>query len=117
MTKSSASFLRRKARVRYSVKNKASGKYRLSVHRTSAHVYAQVIDDGNSVTVASASSLADLKEAKVSGCDAAYKIGELIAKRCLDKQVSSIVFDRGGYIFHGRVKAIADGARSVGLNF
>ena len=110
---------RRKARVRRAVK--ASGtRVRLSVHRSSKHIYAQVIDDVKGQTLASASTLEkDLRSSLKTGADigAAKAIGKLIAERATAKGVKDVVFDRGGYIYHGRVKALADAAREGGLNF
>jgi large subunit ribosomal protein L18 len=92
---------------------------RLNVFRSSKHVYAQVIDDTNGKTLASASTLdAELKEAGNGGnVEAARKVGELLAKRAKDKGVESVVFDRGGYLYHGRIQALADAAREGGLQF
>ncbi|MDP1628418.1 50S ribosomal protein L18 [Parvibaculum sp.] len=91
---------------------------RLSVFRSSKHIYAQVIDDTRGVTVAAASSL-DEKFGKKTGTDvaAAGEVGKLLAQRAKEAGVTDVVFDRGGYIYHGRVKALADGAREGGLNF
>ncbi len=113
-------FNRRRARVRTSIRKVASGRPRLSVHRTNQHIYAQVIDDVRGVTVAAASTLdADLRKGlKVgSNVDAAAKVGKLIADRAKGAGVDTVVFDRGGFLFHGRVKALADAAREAGLNF
>jgi large subunit ribosomal protein L18 len=112
--------LRRVARVRRAVKARANGKPRLSVFRSSKQIYAQIIDDANGVTIAAASSLEkDQREALKTGAtvDAAKTIGKLIAERAVAKGVKDVVFDRGGYIYHGRVKAVAEGAREGGLNF
>ncbi len=91
---------------------------RLSVFRSAKNIYAQVIDDQRGVTLAAASSLegAD-KKAKGSDKDAAAKVGALVAQRAMEKGVKDVVFDRGGYLYHGRVKALADAAREAGLNF
>ncbi len=107
---------KRAARVRLRLKKLAGGRPRLSVHRSSKNIYAQVIDDARGVTLAHASTL-EAKDAKGSDKEAAARVGELIAKRALDKGVKDVVFDRGGYLFHGRVKALADAAREAGLNF
>jgi large subunit ribosomal protein L18 len=111
---------RRKARVRRSIRARAYGKPRLSVHRSSKQIYAQIIDDENGVTLVAASSLEkDQREGLKTGADveAAKVIGKLIAARAVEKGIKDVVFDRGGYVYHGRVKALADGAREGGLNF
>ena len=113
-------FLRRARRVRHSLKRAANGRARLSVFRSSKHIYAQVIDDRDAKTVAAASSLdKDLKGALPKGTDlaAAQAVGKLVAERAVKAGVKDVVFDRGGYIYHGRVKALADAAREAGLNF
>ena len=108
-------FERRRRRVRTALKSRAGGKPRLSVHRTGKHIYAQVIDDRDGRTVAAASTLG----AKASGAnvDAAAQVGKTIAEAAKKAGVTSVVFDRGGYLFHGRVKALADAAREGGLEF
>jgi large subunit ribosomal protein L18 len=114
------SFLRRSRRVRHTLKRAANGRARLSVFRSSKHIYAQVIDDRDGKTVAAASSLdKDLKGALPKGSDlaAAQAVGKLIAERAVKAGVKDVVFDRGGYLYHGRVKALADGAREGGLSF
>ncbi len=112
---------RRKARVRRTLKkNNDQGRPRLSVFRSSKNIYAQVIDDKNGVTVASASSMEkDLKKSLKTGADtdAATTIGKLVAERAAKAGVTDVVFDRGPYIYHGRVKALAEAARESGLNF
>jgi large subunit ribosomal protein L18 len=111
---------KRARRVRWRLKTTAGGKPRLSVFRSGKNIYAQVIDDKNGVTVAAASSLdADAKkELKTgSGAAAAALVGKLIAARAKEKGVGEVVFDRGGYLFHGRVKALAEAAREGGLKF
>ena len=111
---------RRAARVRRAVKAAANGRPRLSVHRSSKNIYAQVIDDANGVTLAAASTLdASLKGSLKTGADkdAAAEVGKLVAERAIKAGVSDVVFDRGRYLFHGRVKALADGAREAGLKF
>jgi large subunit ribosomal protein L18 len=111
---------RRKARVRRAIKAAANGRLRLSVHRSSKHIYAQVIDDTKGVTLASASTLEKtLREAGKSGAniEAAKAIGKLVAERAAQKGIKNVVFDRGGFIYHGRIKALADAAREGGLNF
>ncbi|MBK7368033.1 MAG: 50S ribosomal protein L18 [Candidatus Eisenbacteria bacterium] len=107
---------------RYRIRNKVSGtqaRPRLSVFRSSAHIYAQIIDDTQGVTLAQASSRDDVKslvdgKGKVSVSTA---VGKLLAQRAKDKGIAQVAFDRGGYLYHGRVKALADGARAGGLNF
>jgi large subunit ribosomal protein L18 len=114
------SFVRRSTRVRHALKRVSSGRPRLSVFRSSKHIYAQVIDDAAGKTVASASSLdKDLKGSLSKGCDtsAAQAVGKLVAERALQAGVTDVVFDRGGYLYHGRVKALADAAREAGLSF
>lgn len=113
-------FLRRAHRVRHTLKRKAHGRARLSVFRSSKHIYAQVIDDNAGRTVVAASTLdKDLRGALKKGSDleAAQAVGKLVAERALKAGVTNVVFDRGGYIYHGRVKALADAAREAGLNF
>jgi large subunit ribosomal protein L18 len=108
-------FDRRRRRVRTALKSRAGGKPRLSVHRTGRHIYAQIIDDAGGKTVAAASTLG----VKASGAnvDAAAKVGSDIAAAAKKAGVTAVVFDRGGYLFHGRVKALADAAREGGLEF
>ncbi|HEY1752158.1 MAG TPA: 50S ribosomal protein L18 [Caulobacteraceae bacterium] len=108
--------VRRAARVRLRLKQLAAGRPRLSVHRSAKNIYAQVIDDARGVTLAHASTLEE-KGQKGADKAAAAKVGELIAKRALDKGVKAVVFDRGSYLYHGRVKALADAAREAGLDF
>ena len=113
-------FQRRRMRVRRSLAKVSHGKARLSVFRSSKHIYAQVIDDARGVTVACASSIdKELKGKLAKGADkaAAAEVGKLIAKRAQDAGVKAVVFDRGGYLYHGRVKALADAAREGGLSF
>ena len=120
MTELNQLFARRKSRVRRSLKANSTGRPRLSVHRSSKHIYVQVIDDAGGKTVAAASTLEkDLKSALKTGADkaAAAAVGKLIAERALKAGIKDVVFDRGGYIYHGRVKALADAAREGGLNF
>lgn len=108
---------RRAERTRIRLRSLANGRPRLSVFRSAKNIYAQVIDDERGVTLASASSLEGEKAAKGSDKDAAARVGALVAQRALEKGVKDVVFDRGGYIYHGRVKALADAAREAGLNF
>jgi large subunit ribosomal protein L18 len=108
--------LRRAQRTRTRLKKLSNGRPRLSIFRSSKNIYAQVIDDGAGVTLAAASSLeADPKRG--SDKEAAARVGALVAQRALEKGVKDVVFDRGGYIYHGRIKALADAAREAGLNF
>jgi len=111
---------RRKARIRRSIRERAYGKPRLSVHRTSKQIYAQIIDDEKGATIVAASSLEkDQRTSLKTGAnvEAAKLIGKLIAERAVKAGVKDVVFDRGGYMYHGRVKALAEGAREGGLNF
>jgi large subunit ribosomal protein L18 len=113
-------FERRKRRTRASLAKKSGGRVRLSVFRSSKHIYVQLIDDAQGKTLASASTLeADLKGSLKTGADvaAATAVGKLIAERALKAGITEVVFDRGGYIYHGRVKALADAAREGGLSF
>ncbi|MEO0793112.1 MAG: 50S ribosomal protein L18 [Pseudomonadota bacterium] len=113
-------FERRKTRVRRHLKKVASGRPRLSVHRSLKNIYAQIIDDETGATLASASTLDKaLKGQLKTGGDksAAEAVGKLVAERAGAKGVKEVIFDRGGYIYHGRVKALADGAREAGLTF
>ena len=114
------SIQKRAARVRRQIKKVAGERPRLSVHRSSKHIYAQVIDDANGHTLAAASTLEkDLKGSLKTGADtaAAAAVGKLVAERASQAGVKEVVFDRGPYIFHGRVKALADAAREAGLSF
>ncbi len=113
-------FLRRQRRNRVALRKKGIGRLRLSVFRSSKHIYAQIIDDSKGATVAAASSLdAELKDGLKTGADAAAaaRVGKLIAERAVKAGITEVVFDRGGYIYHGRVKALADAAREAGLSF
>ena len=116
--KNAAETLRRRAqRTRTRLRKMGNGRPRLSVFRSSKNIYAQIIDDANGVTLVSASTLE--KDAKISsnGVEAAAEVGKRVAERAKEKGLIDVVFDRGGYIFHGRVKALADAAREGGLNF
>ncbi|HEO8421689.1 50S ribosomal protein L18 [Niallia sp. FSL W8-0635] len=119
ITKADKNQVRRKRHAR--VRSKLSGteaRPRLNVFRSNKHIYAQLIDDVNGVTIASASSLDnELNLESTGNLEAAVKIGELVAKRAVEKGIKSVVFDRGGYLYHGRVKALADAARENGLEF
>ena len=111
-------FKRRKTRTRYSISRKSVGRPRLSIFRSGKHIYAQVIDDVAGATLATAST--NEKEGKLPktwNLEAASTVGKKIAERALAKGVKQVVFDRGGYIYHGRVKALADAAREAGLDF
>ncbi len=119
MTKSTAISLR-KVRVRKTLAKRLNGRPRLSIFRSGENIYAQVIDDTKGVTVAAASTLEKgLKGSLKTGADkaAATAVGLLVAERAVKAGVKDVVFDRGSYIYHGRVKALADAARSGGLNF
>ncbi len=107
--------LRNKARVRKKVFGTPSAP-RLNVFRSGKHIYGQIIDDTKEITLCSSSSLS-LKGKKKSPMDQAKKTGQVLAKKALDKKITQVVFDRGGFIYHGRVKALAEGARSAGLKF
>ena len=111
-------FDRRRRRVRTSLRAHSAGKPRLSVHRSGRHIYAQVIDDSAGTTLAAASTLdKDLKGKTNATRDGAAAVGKAIAERAKKAGVSAVVFDRGGFLFHGRVKALADAAREGGLEF
>ena len=109
---------RRRATVRRAIKEAATGRARLTVFRSSKHIYAQVIDDLKGSTVAAASSLEkDMRSKTGANVNAAKAVGKLVAQRAIEKGVKSVVFDRGGYLYHGRIKALADAAREGGLQF
>ena len=112
-------FDRRRRRVRTALKARASGKPRLSVHRSGKHIYAQVIDDAAGKTLAAASTLDKDLRSDTGGAtaNAAATVGKTLAERAKQAGVSRVVFDRGGFLFHGRVKALADAAREGGLEF
>lgn len=120
MAKVHDKFSKRKQRVRTKLKKTSGGKLRLSVFRSNMHIYAQVIDDLKGVTLVSASTK-DQELAKgikkTSNTDAAALVGAELAKRAISKKIEEVVFDRGGYIYHGRIKALAEAARSAGLKF
>ncbi len=112
--------LRRTAKVRRNVRRAAADRARLSVFRSSRHIYAQVIDDAKGVTLVSASSLEkDMRGNLKTGAniDAAKAVGKRLAERASAKGIKKVVFDRGGYLYHGRVRALADAAREGGLDF
>ena len=110
---------RRKARVRKSIKAHSKGRPRLSVHRSDKNIYAQVIDDASGRTLAAASSLDKDLKGKTNGgsTEGAAAVGKLVAERAKAANVGAVVFDRGSYLYHGRVKALADAAREAGLQF
>ena len=111
---------RRRQRLRFQLRHKANGQPRLSVFRSGKNIYAQVIDDGAGRTVAAASSLdKSLREALKTGADkaAAAAVGKLLAERAIAAGIKQVVFDRGAYLYHGRVKALAEAAREGGLDF
>jgi large subunit ribosomal protein L18 len=115
-------FERRQKRTRFKLRQVSNDKPRLSVFRSSKHIYAQVIDDMKGVTIASASTLEDeakkaLDKGKSTDKAAAALIGKLVAQRAVKAGITDVVFDRGGYIYHGRVKALGDAAREGGLKF
>jgi large subunit ribosomal protein L18 len=110
-------FERRRRRVRHRLSLLANGRPRLSVFRSGRHIYAQIIDDAAKQTIASASSVDGGKDAKGYNVNAAGTVGKLIAERALAKGVKQVIFDRGGYLYHGRVKALAEAAREGGLEF
>ena len=113
-------FSRRQHRVRYRITQVGSGRPRLTVFRSGRHIYAQLIDDGSQQTIASASSMEAAKgetKSKTWNIAAATEVGKLIAKRAIEKGVKQVAFDRGGYLYHGRVKALAEAARAGGLEF
>ena len=107
-------FERRRRRVRTALKARSGGRPRLSVHRSGRHIYAQIIDDAAGRTLAAASTLGDKGGSNV---DAAAKVGSALAEAAKKAGVTTVVFDRGGFLFHGRVKALADAARDGGLEF
>ena len=111
-------FAKRRRRVRTALMARAGGRPRLSSHRSGRHIYAQIIDDVAGKTVASASTLEkDVRSSTGATCDAAAAVGKSVAERAKAAGVTRVVFDRGGFLFHGRVKALADGAREGGLEF
>jgi large subunit ribosomal protein L18 len=111
-------FEKRRQRVRSKLRSQVAGRPRLSVHRTGRHIYAQIIDDAKGATVASASTLdKDVKAKNGSTAQAAADVGKRVAEAARKAGVTSVVFDRGGFLFHGRVKALADAAREGGLEF
>ena len=120
MSKTNALFARRQRRTRHALRHAAGSRPRLSVFRSGKHIYAQVIDDKKGATLAAASSLdVDVKGKLKTGADksAATEVGKLIALRAIAAGVKEVVFDRGGYMYHGRVAALATAAREGGLSF
>ena len=119
MSKTKTLFARRQRRTRHGLRQAANGRLRLSVFRSGKHIYAQVIDDRKGATVAAASSLDEgLKTIKTgANKDAAAAVGKLIAERAIAAGVKEVIFDRGGYMFHGRIAALANAAREGGLSF
>ncbi len=113
-------FERRRRRNRFTLKQRSKGRLRLSVFRSGRHIYGQVIDDNKGVTLASASSLeSSMRDQMKHGgnVEAAKKVGEILAERAKSAGVETVVFDRGGYSYHGRVRALAEAAREGGLSF
>ena len=120
MGKLVSSHNKRKQRNRKALKNKSYGKLRLSVFRSGRHIYGQIIDDVNGITLASASSLESIVKKQYKNCgtkEVATVVGKLIAEKAVKKGIKNVVFDRGGYIYHGRVKNLAEAARDGGLIF
>ena len=120
MLKTRELFDRRRQRTRSAIQRKARGRVRLSVFRSSRHIYAQIIDDERGVTLASASTVeSEVRGSGKTGADkdAAAAVGKRIGERAVAAGVAEVVFDRGGYRYHGRVKALADAAREAGLSF
>ena len=118
MAKGLSLFERRRRRVRTALRAKGGMRPRLSIHRSGRHIYAQVIDDEAGRTVAAASTLEkDMKGKTGATADAAASVGKAVAERAKKAGVTQVVFDRGGFLFHGRVKALADAAREGGLEF
>jgi large subunit ribosomal protein L18 len=119
MSRFSKYFIRRASRIRYKARCKSFGKPRLSVFRSERHIYAQIIDDACGKTLCAASTIDKTfrGSGKSANCDAATRVGALLASRATEVGIKEVVFDRGGYNYHGRVKALADGARGAGLVF
>jgi large subunit ribosomal protein L18 len=120
MSNRNALFARRQRRTRFALHQAGAGRPRLSVFRSGKHIYAQVIDDKKGATLAAASSLDEGLKGKVkngANKDAATEVGKLIAERAIAAGVKEVVFDRGGYMYHGRVEALATAAREGGLSF
>ena len=120
MSNANKLFTRRQERVRFGLRRKANGRPRLSVHRSGLHIYAQIIDDAAGNTLAAASTLDKALKGSLkstANIEAAKAVGKLIAERAGAKGIKEVAFDRGGYKYHGRVKALADAAREGGLSF
>jgi large subunit ribosomal protein L18 len=118
MAKLLSLFEKRRQRVRTSLRARSSGRLRLSVHRSSQHIYAQIIDDSKGATLVSASTLEKALKGKTGATvAAAAEVGKLVAERAKAAGVAQVVFDRGGFLYHGRVKALAEAARAGGLDF
>ena len=118
MTKGLSLFAKRRRRNRTALRARAGSRPRLSVHRSGKHIYAQVIDDALGTTVASASTLEkDVRDTSGANIDAATSVGKRVAEAAKAAGVTQVVFDRGGFLYHGRVKALADAAREAGLEF
>ena len=109
--------LRRKAHIRKNVEG-SQGRPRLSVYRSLNHIYAQVIDDATGKTLAAASTLSpEIKDGKGKKKERAKEVGKLVAKKCQEAKIAAVVFDRNGFMYHGRIAAVAEGAREGGLKF
>jgi large subunit ribosomal protein L18 len=118
MAKGLSLFEKRRRRVRTALRSKGTLRPRLSVHRSGRHIYAQVIDDAAGKTVAAASTLEkDVRDTSGANIGAAESVGKRVAERAAAAGITKVVFDRGGFLFHGRVKALADAAREGGLEF
>jgi large subunit ribosomal protein L18 len=118
MASTKATFEKRRQRNRTQLKKRSGGRPRLSVHRTNQHIYAQIIDDKTGSTLAAASTTEkDLRDGATSNVEAATSVGKLIAERAKKAGVETVVFDRGAFLYHGRVKALAVAARDGGLDF
>ena len=111
-------FDKRRQRVRTAIRKRAGDRKRLSVHRSGRHIYAQIIDDASGTTIAAASTLdKDVRGQSGATCNAASAVGQRLAAAAKKAGITRVVFDRGGFLFHGRVKALADAAREAGLDF
>lgn len=117
MDKKLSPFQKRRRRVRSAIARAAAGRPRLSVHRSEQHIYAQIIDDRAGQTLAAASSLEKDFKGKGATVDGATEVGKALAERAKSAGISTVVFDRGGFLYHGRVKALAEAARAGGLEF
>ncbi len=117
-TKGMSLFEKRRRRNRTALRARGSGRPRLSVHRSGKHIYAQIIDDGEGRTIAAASTLEqDMRGTSGANVAAASAVGKRVAEKAKEAGVTKVVFDRGGFLFHGRVKALAEAAREAGLEF